>query len=291
MRIINRSIFAWNVALVLIIAVGLGVTTAVATPLGPWPGILVLLIGLYVISRKPLRRWRAVRRGLPQAARRWIEENVPLYRALDDEGRARFEQDVMFVLDEWAFEGVEGVEVTDELRAAVGAGAAVLLHGHPEWEMPSRHTALFYPGRFDDDYLTGHRGDLDGMAHAQGPVILSVEALEADWADPTNGHNVVLHELAHLLDFKDAFVDDEPEFFADAGRPEKDDLIEREMRRIRSGHSVLRRYGATNRAEFFAVAVESFFERPHILASQHRELHQALVDFFGYDPKEVLADV
>lgn len=287
MRILNPSIFAWNLAIVVIVSVGLAITAAVATPWGIWPGVAVLVVALYLVGRKPYRRWRASRQGLPEGVLSWIQSHVPLYRGLDQAGRERFENDVAFVLDEWSFEGVGGVEVTDERRAAVAAGAAVLLQGHPEWEMPSGHTVLFYPERFDDDYLTGHRGDLDGMAHQQGPVILAVEAMEADWADPSNGHNVVLHELAHLLDFKDSFADD-PEFSPEFEVDRNDDLIAREMRRIRNGHSILRRYGATNRAEFFAVAVEMFFERPEPLAARHPELFHALVAFFGYDPREVL---
>ncbi len=289
MRILNPSLFAWNLAIAVTVSIGIGVAAYVATPWGIWPGVAVLLVSLLLVLRKPFRRWHAVRRGIPGSMRSWMQLHLPLYRGLTREGRERFERDVAFVLDEWNFEGVGDVDVTDERRAAVAAGAAILLHGHPDWEMPSRHTALFYPDRFDDDYLTGHRGDLDGMAHAQGPVILAVDAVDADWADPTDGHNVVLHELAHLLDFKDYFVGDEPDFLRPADVPREEDLVEREMRRIRNGHSILRRYGATNRAEFFAVAVESFFERPHTLASRHPELYAALVTFFGYDPRDIIS--
>lgn len=291
MRIVNPALFVWNLAIAVTASVGLGVAAYVATPWAWWPGVVVLLISLWLVIRKPVRRWKAVRRGIPDSVRAWMEARIPLYRGLDDAARVRFDRDVAFVLDEWNFEAVGVAEVTDERRASVAAGAAILLHGHPDWEMPSRHTALFYPERFDDDYLTGHRGDLDGMAHAQGPVILAVDAVDSDWADPHDGHNVVLHELAHLLDFKDYFMGEEPDLLEPEFVPREDDLVEREMRRIRNGHSILRRYGATNRAEFFAVSVESFFERPHMLGSRHPELYAALVAFFGYDPRELISEV
>ena len=289
MRILNPSLFAWNLVIALTVSVGLGIAAHFATPWGWWPGLLALMISVWMTLRKPLRRLQIARGGIPDSVRKWIEASIPMYRGLDTEGRERFERDVAFVLEEWNFEGVGDAEVTEERRAAVASGVAILLHGHPDWEMPSRHTALFYPQRFDDDYLTGHRGDLDGMAHSQGPVILAVDALDADWADPHDGHNVVLHELAHLLDFKDSFMGEMPEPFQSPEVPDADDLVEREMRRIRNGQSILRRYGATNRAEFFAVAVESFFERPHMLASRHRDLYAALVEFFGYDPREFIS--
>ena len=283
MRMVQPGIFVWNVAIVVIVAVGVGMA------IGSTPGIIVgvaaFVVGALIISRRPVRRWKTARRGLEPGIKAWFEDHVPQYVLMDGEGRRRFERDAAFILDEWRFEAVGDVRLDDALKAMVAAAGALLVHGRPELELPSRHTALFYPDRFDDDYLAGGRGSLDGMAHSQGPVILSVDALRSDWANPTNGHNVALHELAHLLDFKGSFALEEPEI-GEAERPRGgDDLVAREMRRIRAGHSMLRRYGATNRAEFFAVAVENYFERPDVMASRHPELFEALHGYFGYVPK------
>jgi len=43
-------------------------------------------------------------------------------------------------------------------------------------------------------------------------------------------------------------------------------------------------YGATNAAEFFAVATECFFELPRRMQSEHPELYQVLRDFYRQDP-------
>jgi len=43
-------------------------------------------------------------------------------------------------------------------------------------------------------------------------------------------------------------------------------------------------YGATNRAEFFAVATEAFFERPDDVRAEYPQLYQALREFYGQDP-------
>ena len=48
--------------------------------------------------------------------------------------------------------------------------------------------------------------------------------------------------------------------------------------------TVLDTYGATNPAEFFAVATEAFFERPHALRARHPELYGALGQYFRQDP-------
>jgi len=43
-------------------------------------------------------------------------------------------------------------------------------------------------------------------------------------------------------------------------------------------------YGATNPAEFFAVATESFFERPCQMQRRHPELYEELKRFYRQDP-------
>jgi hypothetical protein len=43
-------------------------------------------------------------------------------------------------------------------------------------------------------------------------------------------------------------------------------------------------YGATNEAEFFAVATETFFCRPAALAIEHPRLYAALTDFYRIAP-------
>ena len=138
---------------------------------------------------------------------------------------------------------------------------------------------------FDEDYLDTDYAAYDGMVHAQGPIILSVNAVEADWARPGNGHNVVLHELAHLFDFEHGGAEGTPSLMDSASAEAWRALVRREMRRVRLGTSLLRGYAATNPAEFFAVAVENFFDRPATLHRRHPHLFEALVAFFNLDPR------
>jgi Mlc titration factor MtfA (ptsG expression regulator) len=52
---------------------------------------------------------------------------------------------------------------------------------------------------------------------------------------------------------------------------------------------VLDKYGATNPAEFFAVATECFFEKPRSLRHKHPELYDELKRFYQQDPAKWLA--
>ena len=52
--------------------------------------------------------------------------------------------------------------------------------------------------------------------------------------------------------------------------------------------TLLDQYGATNPAEFFAVAAECFFEQPARLRERHPGLYDVLRDFYGQDTAERL---
>jgi Mlc titration factor MtfA (ptsG expression regulator) len=43
-------------------------------------------------------------------------------------------------------------------------------------------------------------------------------------------------------------------------------------------------YGATNEAEFFAVATESYFEKPRQMKKLLPDLYEELQSFYGGDP-------
>ncbi|MFC1837643.1 zinc-dependent peptidase [Thermodesulfobacteriota bacterium] len=50
--------------------------------------------------------------------------------------------------------------------------------------------------------------------------------------------------------------------------------------------TVMDEYGATNPAEFFAVATETFFEKPGQLKSEHPDLYEELYGFYKVNPIE-----
>lgn len=52
--------------------------------------------------------------------------------------------------------------------------------------------------------------------------------------------------------------------------------------------TVLDEYGATNPAEFFAVATEAFFEKPRQLSRKRPELYELMMQYYDLDPREWL---
>jgi hypothetical protein len=285
MQIARRSSVLTAVLLAIIVGGGVAIAGSRVLSWGALLGLIPVVLILGGGLRRPLRRWRVAQEPMPERWQQWLAARVPLYPKLDDAARARFDRDVRFVLDEYSFEGVKDVAVTESLRLSVAAGVATLLHGRPSWELPGSRSVLFYPDRFDDTYYEGAGGAYDGMAHQQGPIILTAPAVEASWADAQDADNVVLHELAHLFDFDNEGADGVPSLVAAASAADWQTLVRTEMRRVQRGRSILRPYAAEAPSEFFAVAVETFFEQPDRMARHHAELFRALVAFFHLDPR------
>jgi Mlc titration factor MtfA (ptsG expression regulator) len=120
-------------------------------------------------------------------------------------------------------------------------------------------------------------------------VVLSWDDVRHDCADIHDGQNVVLHEFAHQIDQSGgsgdgtAVLKSRTRYLAWARVLQKD--YEKLRRTVSGGRSdLLRRYAATNPAEFFAVATEYFFEKPRELKNTHPKLYDELKDFYQQDP-------
>ncbi|MDD5557011.1 MAG: M90 family metallopeptidase [bacterium] len=251
-----------------------------------WALLAVPAVALYAAAalHRPLRRRRLARRPFPAAWRDILSRDVSFYRRLDGEGRRRFERDVRIFLSEWTIEGVGGAAADDEARVLIAAAAAVLVHGRPDWELPRGRTVLVYPEGFDERFRFRPSGPLIGEVHGQGPVIISRRGLLDGWRGAGGAVNVAIHEFAHLLDMRAARADGVPAMLQLRSVGPWLDLMEREMERVRRGRSILDPYAAENEAEFFAVAVETFFARPRAMRDRHPELYGALARLFNQDP-------
>lgn len=240
----------------------------------------------YAIStHRYRRRKRLLSTPFPGSWRKVLERRVEFYCNLDGDGRRRFEDDVRIFLAEQNVYGLRGAAVSDEARVLIAAAAATLGHGIPDWEWPSLRDVVVYPRAFDDECRQSGDAEILGMVHAQGPILISERDLKHGFCRPHDGHNVAMHELAHVMDFATGHADGLPAGLEWVATAPWVDVVAQRLRKLRKKHrSVLRRYAATNEAEFFAVAVEAFFERPRRLHREDPELYAMLADYFRQDP-------
>lgn len=272
-----------------VIAVAVAVfVSAVVLATAPWWLVVVgPLTGLawQTAALAPVRRRaRIAARPVPEAWRALLDKRVAFYRRLTDEGRRRFEADVAVFLAEHPIYGPQRAEVPDEVKLLIAAGAAMLVHGRPDWEWERVRDIVVHPTQWNHDGEPGDHHAIAGQVHAQGPVLLSRKQIKFGYKK-SDGENVVVHELAHVLDLADGFADGSPDRFAWAAVPGWDELVRSRLKAVRRGQGgPLRAYAGTGPEELFAVAVEVFFEQPERLRKQDPQLYEALATLFNLDP-------
>lgn len=252
---------------------------------------LILLVVL-VVSLALL--WWGSRRRLPPAQlpadyKDILEQYVSFYAKLSDEDKARFEARMQQFLARVRITGA-GTEVEDMDRVFIAASAVIPLFHFPHWEYTNLHEVLLYPHSFDEEYsLESIERPIAGMVGwgvLQNQMILSKPDLRQGFLDKSGKYNTAIHEFVHLIDKTDGATDGIPEnLIRQQFIIPWLDLMHRKIREIAEGRSDINPYGATNEAEFFAVASEYFFERPDLLQERHPELYALLEQIFHSQPK------
>lgn len=278
----------------------------------PWAvGAAIAATAYRLLPRvAPLLRflpWRPAvrfpREAVPPAWREIVARNVPLAARLPAPDQERLLRLTQVFLRDKPMEGV-GLELTEEIRVTVAAQACLLLL-HLDYPCyPTLRRVLIYPGVFHPRRTDMPRfGEIHrepqatlGEAWTSGVVVLSWDSSLVGSLNPEEGHNVVLHEFAHVLDGENGAMDglpllDHPSAYRTWGYVFRA-LYERQVEAaLDGGETPLHPYGATNPAEFFAVATEAFFQTPAALRQRLPDLYEELRKFYRQDPAALASDV
>ena len=259
--------------------------------------LVVLGVGAYAFRAwsKRQRRKRLLASELSGDQRALIEKSVPLTRRLPPELRRKLDGKIALFLDQIRFIGCNGLEVTEEMRLSIAAQACLLIVNTDTWYR-NLYTILVYPDAFTsrrsehDGYVVTERQTARlGESWSRGPVVLSWTDVEDGAADARDGHNVVFHEFAHQVDDLSGSTNAIP--ILSKGQSFRDwehafvTAYDRHVRNLEQGHGTLfDAYGATSHVEFFAVAVEVFFEKPSEMKREEPEVYEQLASLFHLDP-------
>ena len=263
--------------------------------------ILVAGAGLYVGGRWAARRRRRetlLAAPLSPDHARIVAKRVPVYALLPIDLRKRLDGLINRFLDEMKFHGGEGFEITDDVRVTIAAQACLLIVNKPNRWYSSLKTIFVYPSAFknkitraDGHIHSEHKTVRSGESWARGPVILAWDHAAYGAFAAHDGQNVVMHEFAHQLDNETGVTDGSPLLDADQSASRWARVFQTAYERLHddlaSGReNVLDPYGATNPAEFFAVATEMFFERPIDLRAAEPDLYGELSAYYHLDPAD-----
>ncbi len=251
---------------------------------------------------KRRRRKKLLAEGFPGTWEAIIRRNVAHDQWLDAEEQQHLRDLVRVFVAEKSWEGCGGLVLTDEIRVTVAAQACLLILKLPDDLYRKVRSILVYPstvtipprrpGAFEIlNQPVRESQPILGEAQLRGPVILVWDAVKRMGRHPESGHNVVYHEFAHKLDMLDGRADGTPPLAKRSEIQRWSEVCSREYlalreRKARGQESLLDAYGATNEAEFFAVATEHFFDQPIALRSRHPELYDVLRAFYRQDPSK-----
>ncbi len=252
--------------------------------------VVLLLIAGILVQRRRQRR-RALAKPFPPQWLKILRQNLPPYLKLSDEEQRQVQQYTQEFLYGKSFEGCGGLVLDDEIKVTIASQASLLLLNRKVRCYPKLCSVLVYPSTYVARNENDEKSVRLGESWKSGAVVLAWDSVKRGAANFTDGHNLVIHEFAHQLDQEDGSGDGAPILTGPSRYAPWARVLSREYtrhcKRVGSGKkSVMDSYGAVNPAEFFAVASETFFEKPRQFKMKHAELYDELQQFYQVDPLE-----
>jgi len=221
-----------------------------------------------------------------------------VWTVLDDRERELLEGAGDWLLRHKHWEAANGFTLTHEITVTIAMQAALLVLGLDVDAYREVSAIVVYPTAMRSRGLRAGptSGTLvDGVvpvlgeAHdRRGPVLLAWDEAEDAARDPGRGHNIVFHEFAHKLDMQDDMLDGTPPLARRQDRQRWIEVCTEAFDALRAGvdRPPLQPYGATNPAEFFAVATEAFFDVPLALERNEHDLYAVMRGYYRQDPAQ-----
>lgn len=238
----------------------------------------------------------------PEFKVKWIallEANVPLYSRLPEELKLRLHGRIADFVARTRFEACGDLELTEEMILTVAAQACLLVIHREGPPYPDLTDVYLYPTTFHSvqHHIDSSGVVTEGEVHRlgeswnNGSIVLAWDSVANGARNISDAQNVTFHEFAHQLDHEDGSTDGAP--------PLKNREAYRSWARIFSANyadflhllesgreTLIDPYGATDPAEFFAVATETFFEKPKQLHAKRPDLYDELKNYYGLDPQQ-----
>jgi len=249
--------------------------------------IIAVIFLLKLIQRKKIEKITLT----PKKLKLWnhfLEQNVNFFYNLETENKNEFINRLINFLNKTRITPVNtNIKETDKLLIA--ASAIIPVFAFHNWEYDYLEEVLVYSDSFDQNYDTKSQDNnilgMVGSGVMSDKMILSLKAIRHGFSNEKDKKNTAIHEFIHLIDKQDGIIDGVPSILLNKNYIASWlDLIQRKMTEITQDKSDIRDYGAYNKAEFFSVASEYFFERPKLMEKQHPELFLYMNKIFNQVP-------
>ncbi len=252
--------------------------------------IIVVLVGiliacLLIYARRLGQRKQIVQvfQSKHQVFDNQLSQYNPYYKSLDMTGRDRFLKRVVEFMAHKDFQYID-VQAEEIMPLLISSAAIQLTFGLENFLLDHFNTIYL----LKDNYRYGlYNTPFEGHVSEEG-IYLSWSNFLREFSDYSDGQNVGLHEMAHALVYvnftpdggKDQAFHDRFKDFSVVGRQ----VFERMQAGSVNETNLLGAYAATSYQEFWAVCVETFFERPIAFKKAIPELYLALCILLNQDP-------
>lgn len=240
------------------------------------------------------RRRKLIAQPWPESWSLHLNRNIRLTWKISDQQMVSLQNRIKVFHAEKYWTGCQGLTLTEEMTVTIAGQACLMLLGVEDYYFENVKSILVYPQAFERTTTEGiianvpqHRA---GEAWQGGPIVLSWKDALQGGRNEDDGRNVVIHEFAHALDGLDGEMGGNVVFDSRELTNRWKTMLDKEFRLLceakeKRQRTLLDHYGATNHAEFFAVATETFFEQPFQLADEHVELFELLRNYYHVDPR------
>ncbi len=212
----------------------------------------------------------------------FLEKNFAYYQKLPEKSRRIFIHKLARFMSSKEFIARKMSVVTDEMKVLISASAAQLTFGFRGITFPYFYKIFVFPESFYNH---------TNKAYHKGEVNPRLKAIALSWKDfvegylEEDGRNLGLHEMAHALRLENRIINQEHGFLEEWLLKEWETHARVTMKEIVEGQETFfRKYGGVNNEEFFAVAVENFFERPLEFLEKHPKTYRTLCQLLRQDP-------
>jgi Mlc titration factor MtfA (ptsG expression regulator) len=252
--------------------------------------IALLFIRLYVSARikqsiptgsgNGVLKFRYWLRNHEARTKRKINQRNSFYTSLNQKQRREFIWRIFYFLNTTEFV-IKFPGDAEKIKMTISYVAAQISYALPIESFDLYHKVIVY----EDDYYsqinqTYHKGEVNPGV---GIMVFSWNAIQFGLSENNNGVNLLLHEFAHALRLEHKLMS--YNIFDEEHFDQLDRMLRTEFENLLDNDSTLfRNYAKTNIEEFFAVASETFFERPVTLKAQMPAFYQAFQNLYRQDP-------
>ncbi|MEM6915831.1 MAG: M90 family metallopeptidase [Verrucomicrobiota bacterium] len=263
--------------------------------------ILVFGFAIFLASKKARLRRSLLASQIPDSWREIFRKDFPRYFDMPEDIQQSVGGIALVLAAEKNFEACGGLEeITEKMRGLICIQAALPIARLPNHRFyPELKSILVYPTAFRDRGKrrfglreADDRGVLLGESWETGSIILSWESVVAGGRNSDDGMNVTIHEFTHQLDQING-TDGVPILGSRKAYRKWAEVFERNYEELvdevsdgKGPEPLIDPSGATNPAEFFAVASETFFEESKELREEHPDLYEELKNYYQLDPAE-----